>query len=84
MKRTFWGVLILEGLVGLHRTVQVQLLQHYWLGIGLDYLCDLIDYTSPWNSLGQITGVGSLSFLQGIFPSQLTRTHLRKEHNPSA
>ena len=25
---------------------------------------------SPWNSLGQNTGVGSLSFLQGIFPSQ--------------
>ena len=27
------GVLIIEGLVGLHRTVQLQLLQHYWLGI---------------------------------------------------
>ena len=26
----FW-VLVLEGLVGLHRTVQLQLLQHYWL-----------------------------------------------------
>ena len=25
---------------------------------------------SPWNSLGRNTGVGSLSFLQGIFPSQ--------------
>ena len=25
---------------------------------------------SPWNSLGQNTGVGSLSFLQGIFPAQ--------------
>ena len=25
---------------------------------------------SPWNSLGQNTGVGSLSLLQGIFPSQ--------------
>ena len=25
---------------------------------------------SPWNSLGQNTGVGSLSFLQGIFPTQ--------------
>ena len=23
---------ILKGLVGLHRTVQLQLLQHYWLG----------------------------------------------------
>ena len=25
---------------------------------------------SPWNSPGQNTGVGSLSFLQGIFPAQ--------------
>ena len=25
---------------------------------------------SPWNSLGQNTGVGSLFFLQGIFPTQ--------------
>ena len=25
-------MLVLEGLVGLHRTVQLQLLQHYWSG----------------------------------------------------
>ena len=25
---------------------------------------------SPWNSPGQITGVGSRSLLQGIFPTQ--------------
>ena len=25
---------------------------------------------SPWNSLGQNTGVGSLSLFQGIFPPQ--------------
>ena len=31
-------MLVLEGLVGLHRTVQ--LLQHYWLGHRLDY-CDI-------------------------------------------
>ena len=31
-KDIFWGVLVLEGLVGLHRTVQLQLLQHYWSG----------------------------------------------------
>ena len=30
-------MLVLKGLVGLHRTIQLQLLQHYWLGIGLDY-----------------------------------------------
>ena len=33
-------MLVLEGLVGLHRTVQLQLLLRYWLGIDLDY-CDI-------------------------------------------
>ena len=33
----FW-VLVLEGLLGLHRTVQLQLLQHYWLGHRLGLL----------------------------------------------
>ena len=33
-------------------------------------LWDPMDYTVPWNSLGQYTGVGSLSLLQGIFPTQ--------------
>ena len=32
-------MLVLKGLVGLHRTTQLQLLQHYWSGIDLDY-CD--------------------------------------------
>ena len=32
-------------------------------------LCNPTDY-SPWNSPGQNTGVGSLLFLQGIFPTQ--------------
>ena len=31
---------VLRGLVGLHRTTQLQLLQCYWLGIDLDY-CDI-------------------------------------------
>ena len=30
-------MLVLVGLVGLHRTVQLQLFQFYWLGIDLDY-----------------------------------------------
>ena len=30
-------MLVPEGLIGLHRTVQLQLLQHYWWGIDLDY-----------------------------------------------
>ena len=31
-KDIFFGVLVLKGLVDLHRTLQLQLLQHYWLG----------------------------------------------------
>ena len=37
-KDIFLGVLVLKGLVGLHRTVQFQLLQHYWLGHRLGLL----------------------------------------------
>ena len=33
-------MLVLKGLVGLHRTVQLPLLQHCWLGLDLDY-CDI-------------------------------------------
>ena len=33
-------MLVLKGLGGLHRTIQLQLLQCYWLGIDLDY-CDI-------------------------------------------
>ena len=33
-------MLVPEGLGGLHSTIQLQLLQHYWLGIDLDY-CDI-------------------------------------------
>ena len=29
--------------------------------------------SSPWNSPGQATGVGSRSFLHGIFPTQVSR-----------
>ena len=39
MKRTsFWGDVSFEGLVGLHRTTQLQLLQNYWLGHRLGLL----------------------------------------------
>ena len=41
MKRTsFLSVLVLEGVVGLHRNGQLQLTQHQWLGKDLDY-CDV-------------------------------------------
>ena len=38
-------------------------------------LCDPMD--CPWNSPGQNTGVGSLSLLQGIFPTQELNRGLR-------
>ena len=34
-------LLVLEGLVGLHRTIQLQLLQHYWSGHKLGLLLTL-------------------------------------------
>ena len=40
MNRTSFLVLVPEGLVGLHRTDQLQLLQHQWLGHRLG-LCDI-------------------------------------------
>ena len=33
-------MLVLYGLIGLRRIIQLQLLQNYWLGIGMDY-CDV-------------------------------------------
>ena len=38
MKRISFGGVSSKGLVGLHRTVQLQLLQHYWLGHRLGLL----------------------------------------------
>ena len=37
-ERHLLGVLVIEGLLGLHRTVQLQLLQRYWLGQRLGLL----------------------------------------------
>ena len=37
MKRISFLMLILKGLVGLHRTIQLQLPQCYWLGLEVDY-----------------------------------------------
>ena len=41
MKRTSFLGVVLKGLEGLHRTVQLPLLQHYWLGHRLGLLCDI-------------------------------------------
>ena len=37
----FFSVLVLEDLVGLHRTVHFQLFKHYFVGHNLDY-CDIV------------------------------------------
>ena len=42
MKRTSFWVVVLKGLEGLHKAIHLQLLQHYWWGIDLDY------YDSEW------------------------------------
>ena len=47
MKRTSFWVLVPKGLVGLHRTTQVHLLQHYWGGRGID----LDDRDTEWFAL---------------------------------
>ena len=41
-------MLVLEGLVGLHTTIQLQLLQNYWSGIDLDD-CDTESFTLETN-----------------------------------
>jgi len=39
-------------------------------------LCDPMDLQSPWNFPCQNIGVGSLSLLQGIFPTQVSNPGL--------
>ena len=46
-KDIFFLALVLEGLVGLHRTIRLQLVQHTGWGIDLDY-CD-----TEWFALGK-------------------------------
>ena len=50
-KISFLGVL--EGLVGLHRTVQLQLLQHYWSGHRLG-LCDIEWFSLEMNRVHSV------------------------------
>ena len=54
----FLGVLVLKGLVGLHRTIQLQLLQRYWSGIDLDY-CDIEWFALEMNRYSVIFEIAS-------------------------
>ena len=46
-----------------------KLLNHIQLFVGIYKYTTLCGIYSPWDSPGQSTGVGSLSLLQGIFPT---------------
>ena len=51
MKKTSFWVLVLKGLVGLHRTIQLQLLHHYWLGPKLGLLWDWMVCLGKWTEI---------------------------------
>ena len=58
-----------NGYISIHMCNWITLLVTWkWSLSVLSYSLQL--HTVPWNSPGQNTGVGSLSFLQGIFPTQ--------------
>ena len=52
-----------------------KVLKWKWRSLNHVWLCDPMD-GSPWNSLGKNTGVGSLSLLQEIFPTQRSNSGL--------
>ena len=81
MKRTSFWVLVLEGLIGLHRTIQLQLLQHDWLGhrLGLPWYARVQPQQDPgepsgWTASARETHVGPAL----IGPSLLGRERERK------
>ena len=58
-----------------HGILQARILG--WVAVFFSKSCSVVSYSlqphglyCPWNSPGQNTGVGSLSLLQGIFPTQ--------------
>ena len=53
---------------GLHKKRGWKPFQHGWKSVS--YSLPPHGLSSPWNSPGQYTGVGSISLLQGIFPTQ--------------
>ena len=63
------GLFILHYFLGFAQEWKWKLLSPVWL-FATPVDCSLPGSLSPWNSPGQNTGVGSLSFLQGIFPTQ--------------
>ena len=56
-KDIFFGVLVLEDLIGFHTTIQLQLLQHYWLGAdcGSDHDVLIAKFTVKMKKVGKTT-----------------------------
>ena len=84
MKRTSFGG-VLESLVGLHRTIQIQLLQHYWLGHAASAaakslqlcltLCNPTDGSPPGSAVPGILQARTLEWVAVAFslaPSSLS------------
>ena len=67
-------MLVLKGLVGLHRTVQLQLLQRYWLGIDLDY-CDIewfaLEMSRGHSVIFEIASKYCISTLASVLPMNI-------------
>ena len=78
MYSLFWGIFPTQGSnQGLLHCRQILYCPSHWACENESESCSVVDNSlrlhglqSPWNSLGQNTGVGSLSLLQGNFPTQ--------------
>ena len=88
MKRASFWVLVLKGLIGLHRTIQVQFLQHYWSGHRLGLLWSWTwtvgqSYSDDWRAslrTGEIRSIWMVStseiYFRVIVWIQLHSTHI--------
>ena len=68
-----FGNYIEMGYIGFYGKYMFNFIRNHqvkWKSLSRVQLCDSMDYTSPRNSPGQNTGVGSRFLLQGIFPTQ--------------
>ena len=74
----FW-VLVLKGLIGFHRTVQLQLLQHYWLGhrLGLPWYW-MVCFGNKQRSLCCFWDCIQVLHFRLFCPNSLVRTGLEK------
>ena len=68
-------MLVLKGLVGLHRTVQLQLLQRFGWGIDLDY-CDI-----EWFASGKETSINACGLSAMFSQNSENSLNIKKRKN---